>query len=302
MQNMPFHRSTYLAPLMAITIESFDLSAYDLVISSSVFFSKGIIVRPRTKHICYCYSPTRQLWDRHKEAHQGLFSTIGKHALRVWDRVAADRVDEFIAVSEYAQKRIKKYYHRDSHVIYPPMSLVPAQPHPREDFYLLVARLYPHKNIDIAIDAFNKLGYTLRIVGTGPRERELKAQAGPNIEFLGYVANGELAKQYCKARALIMPQEEDFGLTPVESLTHGTPVIALRKGGAVEILHEGETGEFFDDPIPEGLADAVRRFNEKYDQYDRRKIMEYAERFSGEHFRTQINEVVTRYDQLQWNP
>jgi glycosyltransferase involved in cell wall biosynthesis len=297
LQRMPFRRSAAWAPLMVTAIEGFDFSAYDLVISSSVFFSKGIIVRPKTKHICYCYSPTRQLWDRNIESHQGIAARIGKHFLRLWDRTAAERPDELIAISQHVKDRIQKFYKRNAVVIYPPMTLVPADPQPRENFYLLVSRLYASKNIHIAIEAFNKLGYTLRIVGTGPEERRLRTIAGPNIEFLGFQSNGALTRLYCQAKACIMPQEEDFGLTPIEAMAHGTPVIALRKGGAVEFLEEGVTGEFFDDPIPEGLADAVRRFR-NHGAYAKKILNERAAQFSPEQFRQQINEVISRYRQF----
>ena len=290
LQKLPLITRNYRfwAPLMPLAIESFDLSDYDLVISSSVLFSKGLIVRPKTKHICYCYSPARPLWDRSSEYGKGLLS---RHFWRIWDRQASDRVDEFVSISKTIQERIKKYYGKDSRIIYPPLTLnVQAKedaPEPNA-YYLIVSRLFPNKNIEIALDVFTKLNYPLVIIGDGPLRDKLESLAGKNIKFLGQRNDTTIATYYRHCRALIMPQEEDFGLTPVEAMSFGKPVIALRKGGAVETIVEGVTGEFFDDPIPEALADGLRRLNENYDNYDEKIIMEQAKKFSRDKFRSEI--------------
>lgn len=316
----------YAALLMPSAIESFDLSNFDLVVSSSVFFSKGLVLRPKTRHICYCYSPTRQLWGLHSTYNLPLrqaqspefieeqpktynFSTkLAQHLLRLWDRQAADRVDEFVAISEAVRARIKKYYKREASVIYPPFSLnskpeilnSKQTPNPifqiPNNYYLIVSRLYPHKNIDVAIETFGKLNLPLVIIGNGPEKKRLlrycaTALQTKNIKFLGFVHDEKLPYYYQNCRAFIMPQEEDFGLTPLEAMSFGKPVLALRKGGALETVLEGVTGEFFDDPIPEALADGVRRLNENYHNYQPNTIKAHASKFSKEIFRKKILEL-----------
>lgn len=298
LQKFPFVTSLYpyLAFIMPSIIESFDLSEFDLVISSSVIFSKGLVLKPKTRHICYCYSPTRFLWDRNSDYERsGLISKIARHCLRIWDRLASDRVDEFIAISKNVQDRIKKYYHRDSKIIFPPVNIrnvesdfVPTA----ENYYLIVSRLYDYKNIALAIDTFNKLRLPLIIIGDGPAKRRLRRMAGDNVDLLGFVSDEFLAGYYKNCRAFIMPQEEDFGITPVEAMAHGKPVLALRRGGVIEILEEGVTGEFFDDPIPETLADGIRRLNDNYHKYNPSLIREATNKFSTEKFRNAILEIV----------
>ena len=296
LQKFPLVTKTYpiLLPLMPSAIESFDLSEYDTVISSSVIFSKGLILKPKTKHICYCYSPTRFLWDRHTEyQHSSWPAKLAQHLLRIWDRQASERVDEFVAISEHVRDRIQKYYRRDSKIIYPPISLDGIKTDTTNgEYYLIVSRLHPYKNIDITIDAFNKLGYELIVVGEGPDMPRLKKMAGKNIKLGGYKTDEEVAEYYRNCKAFIMPQEEDFGLTPLETMSFGKPVLALKKGGALETITEGLHGEFFDDPIPEALADGVRRLNENYGSYDQMEIRYQAMKFSTERFKREILELV----------
>lgn len=316
LQKIPFITKLYryLFFLMPSAIEAFDLSDFDVVISSSVIFSKGLVLKPKTRHICYCYSPTRVLWDRNSEnENKGALATLSRHLLRIWDRQASDRVDEFVAISKHVQSRIKKYYGKESKIIYPPVSLnhitcntkheSNEQKNKSEkllhdtycvmrDFYLIVSRLFPHKNINVAIDAFNKLGYELVIIGDGPAKKDLKKMAGKNIKILGYKNDNEVIDYYRNCKAFIMPQEEDFGLTPIEAMSFGKPVLALRKGGAIETVVEGMTGEFFDDPIPEALADGVRRLNENYKNYSPLVIQKWANKFSQDRFRKEMLELV----------
>ncbi len=300
LQKIPFINKTYkyFLVLMPSIIESLDLSEYDVVISSSVIFSKGLVLSLKTKHICYCYSPTRFLWDRHAEYENKTWqSNIARHILRVWDRQSADRVDQFVAISEHVRDRIKKYYRKEAKVIYPPMPLNSVKilkSSPRANYYLIVSRLYPHKNIDIAIKAFNKLGLELVIIGEGPDKKRLKKIAGKTIKFMGFVPDNELPGYYKNCKAFIMPQEEDFGLTPIEAMLCGRPVLALRKGGAVETIIEGVTGEFFDDPIPEALADGIRRLNENYDSYNSETIKSNTQQFTRDIFHKQILEVIQK--------
>ena len=259
LQKVPFISKLYkyLFFLMPSAIESFDLSDFDIVISSSVIFSKGLVLKPKTRHICYCYSPTRFLWDRNSEnENRGWPAILSRHLLRIWDRQASDRGDEFVAISKNVQSRIKKYYGKESKIIYPPVVLTttgscprrtpdgfglltstrPGSPFWGHPFYLIVSRLFPHKNIDVAIDAFNKLGYELIIIGDGPAKNDLKTMAGKNIKILGYKKDSEVVDYYRNCKAFIMPQEEDFGLTPLEAMSFGKPVLALRKGGALETV------------------------------------------------------------------
>lgn len=302
----------YLFFLMPAAAENFNLSDFDLVISSSVIFSKGLVLKPKTKHICYCYSPTRFLWDNHAEyaSKNKYLINLSRHFLRLWDRSASDRVDVFIAISETVRARIKKYYRRDAQIIYPPISFPTEselrnressifKQNPRDfakigtPYYLIVSRLYAHKNIEIAIDAFNKLGYDLIIVGIGPMKKELKKTAQKNIKFAGFQNDKSLINYYNNCRAFIMPQEEDFGLTPVEAMSFGKPVLALHRGGALEIVQEGISGEFFDDPIPEALADGIRRLNDNFSKYDAGIIKQQAQRFSSEKFKKEILKLIT---------
>ena len=307
-QKIPFINKLYLffGWLMPTAIESFDLSEFNKVLSSSAVFSKGLILKPSTKHICYCYSPTRFLWDRNRNFQSrrfgrlpdplasGWLKLIFNHLLRLWDRAAADRVDQYVAISNTVRDRIKKYYRRDSMVIYPPAGIknqnfkIENLKFKIGEYYLIVSRLHRYKNINIAIEAFNKLNYPLVIIGDGPDRRRLEKMAGKSITFLGEQDDSTLADYYAACRAFIMPQEEDFGLTPIEAMSFGKPVIALRKGGALETIIEGQTGEFFDDPIPEALADAVRRLNDNYYDYNPNKIKSQAAQFSREIFKQKI--------------
>ncbi len=310
LQKVPFITKTYkyLALLMPSMVEFFDLSDYNLVISSSVIFSKGLVLNLKTRHICYCYSPTRSLWDRHADYESnGWQSVLAKHLLRMWDRQAANRVGEFVAISEHVQRRIKKYYQRDAKVVYPPCNINPksqnlsrafrgtlnSKSETNSRFYLIVSRLFPHKNIDIAIQAFNKLNLPLVIIGEGPEAKKLKAQITNNkIGLLGFIPDSELPEYYINCKAFIMPQEEDFGITPIEAMSFGKPVLALGKGGALETIVEGQTGEFFDDPIPEGLADGIRRLNDNLAKYNQEFIKQHAQKFSQDRFRQEMLELV----------
>jgi len=285
-----------LAPAMPPAVESFDLARFDTVISSSAIFSKGIIVRPGTRHICYCYSPSRMLWDRHAPyERRGVASHVYRHALRAWDHAAAQRPDEFIAVSDAVARRITKYYRRSALVIPPPTRQITDgadAPPDLEDYYLIVSRIVPHKSLTMALDAFAKLRHRLVVVGSGPLKQQLQRRAGPNISFTGWVSDEKLDGLYEHCRAVIVPNEEDWGLTAIEAMMHGKPVLALRKGGAIETVIEGVTGEFFDDPIPEGLADGVKRLRAHSDRYDADAIRSHAAQWGTEQFEQRMRTVV----------
>src|SRR3989338_9141338 len=300
-----------LTPLMPMAIESINLSEFDLVISSSVAFSKGLILKPRTKHICYCYSPTRQLWDWHAEYKKEsghtprILTAILQHLLRIWDRNASTRVDHFIAISENVHQRIKKYYGRESTIIYPPVELASVATHqpvvlPKiysqkpNNYFLIVSRLYKHKNIDIAIRAFNKLGWPLVIIGGGPEFKKLKKLAGANVKLLGHQSDEVVRQFYANCMAFIMPQEEDFGITPIEAMSYGKPVLALARGGALEYIQAGVNGEFFEDPLEEVLANGARILKQNLQNYNPEIIKKTAEKFSAKRFKQQIAEFVEK--------
>ena len=247
LQNIPgaLKRSRWLLPLMPTATESYDLSKFDVIVSSTSAFSKGIIPASDAIHICYCHTPTRYLWsDTHSyvdelrvpKAIKKLLPPILSN-LRNWDKLASDRVDFFIANSETVRRRIQKYYRRESDVIHPPVEIdqFSVTDTPKE-YYLIGGRLVPYKRYDLVIDAFTKLGIPLKVFGSGPIAKDLQARAGDNIQFLGRVSNEERARLFQDAIAFLHPQEEDFGITPVESMAAGRPVIAYRKGGATETV------------------------------------------------------------------
>ena len=296
-QKIPLIKKIYpfVSFLFPTAIESFDFFDFDMVLSSSAIFSKGVILKPRTKHICYCYSPTRFLWDLNNScSKRGLLINIYKHTLRIWDRSATMRVDKFVAISRNVKNRISKYYRRESTIIYPPVSIsteTSVNTH-FSNYYLIVSRLFKYKNIDAVIDAFNKLKYTLIIIGDGPDYRRLSRMAGENVIMLGFVEDNVLSTYYANCRAFVMPQDEDFGLTPIEAMTFGKPVLALRQGGALEIIFEGKNGEFFDDPIPEAIADGVRRLEINYSMYDHEYIINSTKQYSFDTFKKNILKLI----------
>ncbi len=281
--------------LRTVAFESFDLSGYDVVISSCHAEAKGVITRPETLHICYCYTPIRYYWSgyHHYLANPrfGALNPLVRAALpymanylRVWDRCAADRVDHFVAISEHVARRIRKYYRREAEVIYPPVDTSWLKPSDRvEDYFLLVGRLIPYKRADLAVEAFNRLGLPLKVVGTGTELENLRRMARPNVEFLGRVSDAELAELYSRCLALVFPQEEDFGIVPLEAMASGRPVIAFRAGGALETVREGETGLFFDRQDAESLAETVRGFDPG--DFDPRRIRRHALRFDSAVFK-----------------
>ena len=300
------HYKWYLF-FMPMAVEFFDLRAYDLVISDTSSFAKGVITLPDTLHLCYCHTPTRYLWsDTHQYLNELKYNKWVKKAislilsrLRLWDFNAAQRVDHFIANSQMVAGRIKKYYRRDSVVIYPPVetdkfSIVDHLPSGEEAYFLAGCRLAPYKRIDLIIEAFNKLGdaYRLKIFGDGIDEKRLRklAQSNPRIEFLGRVSEEEKVKLFQNALAFINPQEEDFGITPVESMAAGRPVIAYNKGGAKETVIEGKTGLFFGEQTADSLAAVLRRF--RNEDFNPQAIRAHAENFSVANFQEQIEKFI----------
>ncbi|MCE5257526.1 MAG: glycosyltransferase [Chloroflexi bacterium] len=245
--------------------ESFDLRAFDTVLSVTSSFAHGVITSSETRHICYCLTPTRFLWNYpayiEREGIGRLARAVLQRSLkhlRMWDRLAADRVDEFVAISRTVQQRIAKIYRRDSTILYPPVQIGKLEsPQEPEDYYLIVSRLIPYKRIDLAVEAFNRLGLPLYIAGEGRDKQKLQAMAKPNIRFLGYCSDDEKRRLMARCRAFIFPGEEDFGLAPLEAMAMGRPVIAYAAGGALDTVLDKQTGAFFTEPTPGSLAQAV---------------------------------------------
>lgn len=279
LQNWPLRFRHQLFPtLRPKAFESLNLDAYDLVISSASAEAKGVITQPYTTHICYCHTPTRYFWSHYHEYIQanqfGILDSIAKlfipsiiHRLRQWDRVAADRVDWFIANSNHTKKRIKKYYNMDATIINPPVNFsrfANHQPVAVGDYYLVLGRQIPYKRTDLVIEAFKTISAKLKVVGDGPELEKLKKSASglQNIEFLGRIPDVDVTELVLGCKALIFPQEEDFGIVPLEAMSAGRPVIAFARGGALETVVDGLTGILFPEQTAQSLVDAIGRFEQ----------------------------------------
>ncbi len=290
-----------LVPLYPAAFESFDLRAYDLVLSSTTAFAKGVITQPETCHICYCNSPTRFLWRYHDYVqHERLPAGVEPllpflaTPFRLWDYNAAQRVDHFVAGSYNAARRIAKHYRRESDVVQSPIETAQFQAAEEvTDYFLIVSRLQPYKAIHLAVEACSRLGLPLRIIGEGSDRRRLESLAGPTVRFLGRLPDDEVRAHLAQARALILPGEEDYGLTPLEAQASGRPVIAFRAGGALETVCEGRTGLFFDEPTADSLACVLHRFE---DTFDPDVLRAHAQRFDTTVFKQKLYDVLaTRY-------
>ncbi len=318
LQKLPFveKRYRYYLPIMPFAIERFDMSRYDLIISSSHCVAKGIVKRPATCHICYCHTPMRYIWDMyHHYFGNGRLGWLSRKAiplfrdyLRKWDVSSADRVDYFITISENVLLRIKRHYNRESEIIYPPVNTDFFTPLGDDgDYYLMVTAFAPYKRIDLAIEAFNILGYPLKIIGTGQDEKRLKGIAMQNIEFPGWIPDQEIRGYYARCKAFIFPGEEDFGITPLEAQSAGRPVIAYGKGGALETVipiqkndHRSlsPTGVFFYEQTVESLIEAVKYFEDNGSSFNKEKIREHARRFDRSIFKGRIEGVIRdKYEQ-----
>lgn len=301
LQYLPFgvsHYRWYLT-LMPFATERHDLSEFDIVISSTSAFSKGILTRPETLHLSYCHTPTRYLWtDAHSYIEELRTPRLIKSLLpplisrlRLWDQMSANRVDYFIANSETVRGRIQKYYRREAEVIFPPVDTHLFKISPALDnYYLIGGRLVSYKRYDLAIKVFNRLGWPLKIFGEGPEEERLREMAKPNIEFLGKITDEEKAELYSRALAFLHPQTEDFGITAIESMASGRPVIALAAGGALETVREGLTGRFFSEQTWESLLDTVLHFDPQAFQPETIRL--HTRQFSVENFKQKMTSFV----------
>lgn len=311
-QKLPFARKHYrmYLPLMLAAIEQFDLTKYDLIISSSSAVAKGIITGPRQLHISYVHSPIRYAWDlQHlylqeaglNKGIRGLYARALLHYVRMWDQRTANGVDHFVANSHFIAARIRKTYRRTAEVIYPPVDTDTFTPvtQARENFYLTASSLVPYKRVPMIAEAFAKMpDKTLVVVGDGPDMAALKKVAGPNVRILGYQSHEELLKLFRTARAFVFAAEEDFGIMPVEAQACGLPVIAYARGGSLETVrgldHEAPSGVFFHDQTTISVIDAVRKFEENADRFNPLDIRENALRFSTENFHRHFKNAVER--------
>jgi glycosyltransferase involved in cell wall biosynthesis len=278
-----------LLPLMPMALESFDLRAYDLIVSSESGPAKGVIASSHTRHICYCHTPMRYLWDLYPAYRNDWTNSRWKRAamapvanyLRLWDYASAARVDRFIANSRNVQTRIWKTYRRESEVIYPPVDVDSFYWKPAEDYFLAVSELVPYKQIDSLVRWFSATGRRLKIAGAGPEYARLRALAAPNVEFLGRVGDGDLRELYARCRAFLLPGEEDFGMTPVEALASGKPVVALGRGGALETVPEFG-GVFYAEPAEFGGA--IERLERLEPSIRPAELQSWARQFSEQEF------------------
>ncbi|HEX5431449.1 MAG TPA: glycosyltransferase [Bryobacteraceae bacterium] len=294
-----YHRS--LLPLMPAALESFDLRGYDLIVSSESGPAKGILAPSTARHICYCHTPMRYLWELYPAYLEWTRSPIKRammrhfaRKLRIWDFASAARVDRFVANSENVQRRIWKTYRRESSVVHPPVAVDTFFHQPAKDYFLAVAELVSYKQLDYAVRLFARTGRTLRIVGGGPEYRKLKRQAGPSVEFCDHVPPAELRELYARCRALIVPGEEDFGITMAEAFASGKPVIALNRGGACELVPRENPlgGVLYENATEEDLETALLRFEILEPEFRPERLQRWAEQFSETRFRSEMQRIL----------
>lgn len=317
-QKLPGARKHYrrYLPLMPLAVEQFDLKGYDLILSSSHAVAKGVISDPGAVHICYCYSPMRYAWDMQHQYLRQSGNTRGPvswlmrwqlHRLRQWDYISAQRVDHFIAISHYIERRIETFYRRKAEVVYPPVDVEKfSYDRPREGFYLTASRMVPYKRIDLVIEAFNQLPERqLVVIGDGPDFAKLKALAGPNVTLLGYQQDAVLIDHLERTRAFIFMAEEDFGILPVEAQAAGAPVIGYGVGGMQETIVNGGSGLLVQEQTVEALLSRIKQFEALQDAAQHNNgddapfapvvCRKSAQRFDSANFRQAIENLVQRY-------
>ena len=305
-QKLPFAKDKYrnYLPLFPLAIEQFDLSGYDVVLSSSHAVAKGILTHSNQLHIAYVHTPIRYAWDlyhqylRESGLDRGLKGMLAKyflHKIRLWDASTANRVDHYVANSRYIARRIKKTYGKPSDVIYPPVdvdkfTLCEA----KEEFYLTASRMVPYKKIDLIVEAFSQTDKRLLVIGDGPDMAKIKSKAGKNVELLGFADDETMADLMGRAKAFVFAAEEDFGITPVEAQACGTPVICFGRGGARETVLDGESGLYFMEQNTKELLAAVAKFEQNYDKFEPVKIRENSLKFSRARFEAEIKSYVEK--------
>jgi glycosyltransferase involved in cell wall biosynthesis len=314
LQKLPAVKRYYrkLLPLFPVALEQLCVDGYDLVISSESGPAKGVITSSSTCHICYCHSPMRYLWDLYHGYRNGhgvgpltraTFS-LTAHYLRQWDLATASRVDYFVANSQNAANRIRKHYRRDACVIHPPVSVASGYLTQKiEDYYLVLSRLVDYKRVDLAIEACNRLGRPLRIIGGGEEYKRLRRMAGPHISFLGFLPDEAVRENLAHCRALLFPGDEDFGIVPVEAQSFGRPVIAFGRGGVLETVDaytkgndaspEHSTGIFFHEQSAESLMEAIRVFESVEPRFSPSFIRSHAQRFDIAQFKAEMGAFIS---------
>ena len=307
MQKFPFLKKHFKKYLFFYpkAMESFDLKQYDLIISSSSAFAKGIIPHEKACHICYCYAPMRFVWDYDNYIKKEDFGNFTKRVLplminnlKKWDLKANKRVNYFIAISNNIKKRINDFYLRDAECIYPPVECSRFKTsNITEDYFLIVSRLNAYKNIDLVIEVFNDLNLNLKIVGTGPyKEYLMKINKSKNIQFLNRVSDNDLIEIYSKCRAFIFPGAEDFGIAPLEAQSSGRPVIAYAAGGALETIVENETGIFFKENNKDSFKEAIQKYLDKESRFKSKIIRKNALKFDKEIFKSNFkSSIIQKY-------
>ena len=303
LQHLPFaqkHFRQYL-PLMPLAIEQFDLSGYDLVISSNHAVAKGVITRADQLHISYVHTPMRYAWDlqqQYTQSSRGLKAMLTQmilHYLRLWDFATAQRVDHFVANSRYVARRIHKTYGRSATVIYPPVAIDRFQPHrQRDDFYLILSRFVPYKRVDLVVEAFSHLGLPLVVIGSGGEAAKIQQLARSNVQFLPPQSETAIADYLSRCKAFVYAAAEDFGISLVEAQAAGAPVIAYGKGGASEIVIPGKTGILFAEQTVESLMAAVQEFEARTYPFDLDLLRQNADRFSIDRFRQEFDRFVAQ--------
>ncbi len=305
-QKLPFVKSKYrqYLPLFPFAIEQFDLSNYDVILSSSHAVAKGVLSHASQLHICYCYTPMRYAWDLYfpyleetglNKGLKGWFAKYFLHKIRLWDTQTAQRVDHFIAISHYISKRIKKTYGKDSTVIYPPVDVEAFEVcYQKEDFYLTASRMVPYKKIDLIVEAFRSMpDKKLIVIGDGPDFAKIQAKASQNVVLMGYQSFDILKAYMQKAKAFVFAAEEDFGITPIEAGACGTPAIAFGKGGVKETVVEGVTGIFFDVQTVPSLINAIHKFETL--TFDAATIRTHTLKFSKDRFEKEIKNFIEEH-------
>ena len=305
-QKLPFAKDKYrnYLPLFPLAIEQFDLSGYDVVLSSSHAVAKGVLTHSNQLHIAYVHTPIRYAWDlyhqylRESGLDRGLKGVLAKyflHKIRLWDASTANRVDHYVANSRYIARRIKKTYGKPSDVIYPPVDVDKfTLREAKEEFYLTASRMVPYKKIDLIVEAFSQTDKKLLVIGDGPDMAKIKSKAGKNVELLGFADDETMADLMGRAKAFVFAAEEDFGITPVEAQACGTPVICFGRGGARETVLDGESGLYFMEQNTKELLAAVAKFEQNYDKFEPVKIRENSLKFSRARFETEIKSYVEK--------
>lgn len=303
MQKLPgvFRHYRNLLPVFPSAVDSMKLEPCDVVVSMSHCVAKSVKKPEGSTHLCYIFTPVRYAWCQFEE----YFSTanpLKKMAIKAaleqlkrWDRETASRVDRFVAISNHVAGRIREFYGREASVIYPPADTdyyVPDASIPREDFYLVLSALVPYKRLDLAVRTMTRMNRKLVVIGEGPERKNLEKIAGPTVKFLGWRPDAELLEYYRRAKALLFPGEEDFGIVPVEMQACGGPVIGLGRGGLLETVREGHTGVFFNEPTEEAMAEAVERFEAR--MWDPARSRENSLRFSRPRFTAELSAAIER--------